>query len=521
MQVGVVTLVSNSRFGYEGLWKSTEEMIAALVLAGLVGGFLGSLILQRLRGPLQAVIDQAKAITERRFVSIPEPKVPELRQLAIAMNFTVSRLKAMFEEEAIRLESLRLEANCDALTGLANRESFMTQFDLALENKNSIGGIVMLARIPDLIAINRSLGRYAADDLLRRFGKSLENELSNHNHGAAARLNGADFALLLLDQTNARTAADSLLGAIARATKAYFMDQPAAYIAYAQFEPGMEASTVMMQLDTALALAESAGGDNLREAIFSADDKVPKSTQEWAELLRRALHENWAKLGAFAVSNFAGQLIHHDAPLRLKFDRDGEWIHAGHFLPMAERLHLTREIDLVAVALALAELKNNSQLVGLAVNLSALSIAIPQFRKSLIAQLQQHPGEAKRLWLEVPEAGALTHLDEFHKLCRELKGTHCRVGLEHFGRQFSQIGQFHDIGLDYIKLDVSFIRGINSHSGNQAFLKGVCAIGHNIGVMVIAEGVSTKAEFDALKELGFDGATGPWIKLPDVPEQKT
>ena len=99
-QVGTVSLASHSRFAYDALWKSAYEMAIALTFAGLVGGFLGSLVLMRLRRPLDAVIGQAKAIAQRRFVTIEEPTVPELRQLAVAMNATVGRLKTMFDEEA-------------------------------------------------------------------------------------------------------------------------------------------------------------------------------------------------------------------------------------------------------------------------------------------------------------------------------------------------------------------------------------------------------------------------------------
>jgi hypothetical protein len=68
-QVGTVTLVSHTRFAYRALWQSMLEMLGALAVSGIVGGYLGSLILRRLRLPLNAVIDQARAIArseERR-----------------------------------------------------------------------------------------------------------------------------------------------------------------------------------------------------------------------------------------------------------------------------------------------------------------------------------------------------------------------------------------------------------------------------------------------------------------------
>jgi EAL domain-containing protein (putative c-di-GMP-specific phosphodiesterase class I) len=116
-----------------------------------------------------------------------------------------------------------------------------------------------------------------------------------------------------------------------------------------------------------------------------------------------------------------------------------------------------------------------------------------------------------RLWIEVAETGALKHLAGIRDLCRELKAFHCRIGFEHFGHHFDQIGRLHDLGLDYLKIDASFIRGIEGNAGNAAFLKGVTGIAHSIGLQVFAEGVATQAELDALLNLGFDGATGPAV----------
>ena len=156
-QFGTVTLVSHSRFAYGALWKSAYEMVLALSVAGLVGGYLGSMVLRRLRGPLNTVIEQANAITQRRFVTVEEPQVPELKQLAVAMNTTVGRLKSMFEEEAGRLEAVRREANFDALTGLANRSHFMARLRQSLDSEDAVGGSLLLIRLADLVGIITSI----------------------------------------------------------------------------------------------------------------------------------------------------------------------------------------------------------------------------------------------------------------------------------------------------------------------------------------------------------------------------
>jgi EAL domain-containing protein (putative c-di-GMP-specific phosphodiesterase class I) len=87
-----------------------------------------------------------------------------------------------------------------------------------------------------------------------------------------------------------------------------------------------------------------------------------------------------------------------------------------------------------------------------------------------------------------------------------------KLGIEHFGHRFNQINLLHDLGVNYIKVDASFVRNIDVNPGNQSFLKGLVNMAHSIGIMVIAEGVLTDKEFNLLKKINFDGATGPAVK---------
>ena len=511
-QFGTITLISHSRFAYRALWNSAWQMMGALAIAGLIGGFLGATVLRRLKAPLQAVIDQATAITERRFVTIAEPKVPELKQLATAMNATVMRLKAMFEEEAARLESVRREANFDPLTGLANRSYFMARLHQSLDQEDVPGGSLILVRLADLAGINRRLGRAGADDFLRRTGACIGQCGEQRSLGIAARLNGADFAIMLPGETDGRAVADSLLKALIEAATPFIENETAASIGSGKFSYGMEMGTLLARVDAALAAAEAGGGNAVREVEANPEDELPRTSDQWSQMIHLALERNWVRLVSFPVADLSGRLLHRECPLRLMFDEKGEWLPAGRFLPIAERLKLTPALDLAAIALGLQELKSKPGLIGLAINLSASSLEDITFREKLLALLRTERNAAFRLWLEVAEGGALKHLAMFRELCHGLKAVGCRVGLEHFGRQFSRIGELHDLGLDYLKVDASFVHGIETNLGNQAFLKGLSGIAHSIGLQVFAEGVTSSAELEALKLVGFDGATGPAIK---------
>ncbi|MBK9351431.1 MAG: EAL domain-containing protein [Sulfuritalea sp.] len=511
-QLGTVTLVSHTRFGYEALWTSIREMIAALTLASLIGGYLGSLILRRLRRPLQAVIDQAVAITNRRFVTIPEPDVPELHQLAEAMNSTVERLKLMFDEEAARLEAVRREANFDSLTGLANRDYLIAELRSALDNEHSRGGTLLLIRVADLVGVNRRLGRDATDDLLCRVASTIGSSAAAFPEALPARMNGADFALLLPGQRPGRKFAEEVLDALVKVMEPFTDGGTSAYIGVGGFDRGTALRIVLAQVDSALIAAEAGAANSVQEAAIDGGDDLPESNQEWARLIRQALDRRQLRLVSFPVVDMRNRLLHEECPLRLRLSDSDEWLPAGRFLPVAEKIGMVPALDLMAMTLGLDELEARRGLPGLAINLSASTVAEPGSIRAVEALLKKHRLAASRLWVEVAENGVFKHLDQFRSLCQILHQYHCHVGVEHFGRQFSQIGQFHDLGLDYVKFDASFIRRLESSPGNQAFLKGASTIAHGIGLQVIAEGVVTTEEFSALVVAGFDGATGPGVK---------
>lgn len=511
--LGSVILMSRGQFAYKSLWRTALTMTGAILAAGLIGGILVSLVLRRIRRPMQEVIDQARAITEHRFISIPEPRVPELRQLAAAMNDTVARLREQFEDDAQRYESLRREANFDPLTGLANRTFFLASLEHALESEDSLFGALAIIRIPHLDLINREQGREAADDLLRRIGRAI-GELTPYCVGSyGGRLTGADFGLLLPAGCDTAATMDELLTKLVEAVEPVADRNAEIDIGHGDFMRGEKPTRLLARVDAAVAWAQSAGGNKVCQATADSDPNLPVSANEWRRAIRYALHEhNALKLVHHAIQINSDPAPHRECPLRIRVRDDGDWLPASRFLPLAERLGLVQELDLAVLAMALDELDNDTGAGGLWVNLSARSIADPDFCKQMLKLLEQHPDSRQRLWLEIPETGGLRRLVALRDLARDLKPLGCHLGLEHYGHHFNQIGLLYDLGLDFLKVDPGFIQGIDSNAGNQAFLTGLCEIAHRIGIQVYAEGVETEAELTKLAEMGFDGVTGVAVR---------
>ena len=509
-QFGTVELISHNQFAYRELWNGGLKLLGWFIIGGGLMGLLGMHWLRRIKQPLDAVVGQAQAISERRFLSIPEPSTPELKSVASAMNTMVGRLKAMFAEEAGRLEKLRREATLDGLTGLSNRSFFLNQLGAALSDDDAApSGSLLILRLADLAGINRRAGRERTDKLLRHLADTFTRLAADKPRAAAARLNGADFALLLPGIVDPAPATEALLATLRSLKDTEMIEgERVGYVASGIYLHGQSIGSLLSRVDTALATAESQSGLGCCQAEANGELGAV-SNAEWKTLLEGAIQTQRLRLIEFPVANSCGHLLHIECPLRLQACENGEWLAAGSFMPMAARLSLTTELDLAAARLALERIAAGAAAV--AVNLSGESIVDAGFRQRLFALIAGCKDLAPRLWLEVSEVGAFHHFDAFQIFCNTLRPLGCRLGIEHFGRQFKEIGHLQDIGLDYLKVDGSFIRAIDSQTGNQAFLKGLCNIAHNIGLTVIAEGVQTSEELAALPDLGFDGATGPAV----------
>jgi diguanylate cyclase (GGDEF)-like protein len=509
-QFGTITLASQSRFAYQDLWKGTLELSLWFVVGGLAAGLIGTLMLRLITRPLDHVVEQANAITRRQFITVELPKVPELRTVVRAMNDMVARVKQMFADEAARLESLRQQVNHDSVTGLPNRDFFIGSLREALSGEEgSAFGLLAIIRLADLNDINARLGHAKADALLQLVAKLLNETSAAQNNWLAARVRGSDFALLAPGAENAAALADGLVQAMRGLAASWPELEELFHLAVVGYQRGEPMETLLANADSALAIAEGKGPNESFASKHAGAVPLATTGEGWRSMLSNALSEQRLKLAGFPVLSASGVAIHQESVIRLQAKADGPWLPAGDFMPMAERLKLTADLDLQVIRLALSGLRTGRG--DIAVNLSADTIADWGFHNKLVGLLGEQPALCKRLWIEVAEQGVFRQLEAFRDLCRTLKGLGCQVGIEHFGHRFGEIAKLSDLGLDYLKVDGSFIHDIHLNHGNQEFLKGLCKMAHSIGVSVIAEGVRSAEELAVLPGLGFDGVTGPAV----------
>ncbi|MFF7709454.1 EAL domain-containing protein [Pseudomonas sp. NPDC007930] len=519
-QAAQVQVVSHPRFALQRLWKSALGSLAWLALCGLVSAALGGWLLRRQLRPLDAMAAQADAISQRHFeVLRPIPRTPELRRVVLALNQMVGKLEGLFGAEAARADQLQQEVFRDSLTGLGNRRLMETQLNnaLLLSEHNSPGYLLML-RLNDLGGLNQRLGGQATDALLCASADLLRLELRDplRSNWQAARNRGGEFALLapMMNAADARHLLTHLSDLLQQLYQTGASDcRPVGYLAAVPYHPGQNPQALWTHLDHALAEAEAHPDVPWSLALRSEEQPGP-TPHDWRGWLDRALQKRELNL-LFQPVVHCGPgraLMHHKVLARLQ-DEHGQPVVAGHFLPWVERLGWGARFDLVMLDRVLEHLARTPR--PLALSLSGDTLSNPADRNALLERLARSEALGRWLTLEADER-KLPDFNELMSLSVAIRARGFRFAIQHFGGQFSQIGNLTRLGLAWLKVEGSYIRGIDLHEDKRLFIEAMLRATHSIDLPLIAEMVETEGEFQVLHELGMQGAMGRFIGPPAV-----
>lgn len=509
--LGTLYVESHSRFAYTELWRNTRYLFSYFLLSALIIGLVGSVILRFITRPLHGVVNQAKAIGEQRFVTSREPYTKEFREVVRAMNQLSMKVKDMLAAEARKLNDWRQLMQHDRVTGLLERSPYIARLhNILLRDDAASTGILMVIHLRGLAELNRERGHQTMNHLLKAFGEQLHKLSQERSFSLAGRLNGSDFVLNIPILQTPEEIVERVLDTL-RESDPPLSNTLGLITAVTHYRPGESVSGLLETLDTVLAEADTdAEGRSQVILLTDSDDApaLPHHTDHWQRELEAAMDQQHFTLALFPVQHRDGHALHWEAPVRM-VQPNNHLLAAGHFLPWVKRLGLSAQLDLLVTGLALKHIATTDQ--PLAINLSTALLQDHHSCRQLLDRLMRHPEASKKLWLEFTESCVHRDIGRFRTFATEAKAAGCKVGIEHVGTEVSHIGELHDVGLDYMKLDGSFTQEINHHSGNQIFVRGLCSMAHTLGMQIIAEGVHSQAEWDALCALGIDGGTGPYF----------
>jgi diguanylate cyclase (GGDEF)-like protein len=495
-------------------FNQLELMIFALsAMILIVALFAAVLFAKTVSRPLSIMADGAGRIERGDYVSpIVVKQQDEIGDLAFAFNQMRSAIAA-------REEQIVFQATHDALTGLPNRTLFLERMSQEIANarrNNSFAGMVILD-LDRFKEINDTLGHNFGDQLIIDIGRRLTSALPE---GTVARLGGDEFAVLFgseLDVTSrVASAFDApfILGDVS-------IDVNASLGIALYPDHADDAATLLKRADIAMYDAKK---NQIGMATYEAgrDEHSLRRLSLMMELRQAIAKDELQLYFQPKVDVTTERVVHAEALVRWQHPRHGV-MRPDEFIPLAEQSGKIGMITKWVIRKAIAECASwraDGHDLTVAVNLSALDLfdsELPTFISGLLAEANL---PADKLLLEITESAIMKDAAFAQRVLRDLKRRGVCLAIDDFGTGYSSLAHLKRLPVDELKIDKSFVLHLSEKATDDlVIVRSTIELGHNMGLVVIAEGVETAESWSILKRLGCDMAQGYYMSPPLTSEK--
>ena len=421
------------------------------------------------------------------------------------------RLEAIVEEN----KRLKKDAFCDPLTELNNTLKF-TEVLNNISNEDA-NGVLLLVKASELANINQIKGRLAGDKYLKQIAQTIVKYTSKFNAASLFRISSTEFAALIPHAKLAES--DSFLKAIKGQFDVYqqSLKVPSiGHIALVPYKRDSQPVNLLSLADTALNVAQTMG-PNSYYTLEKADSIQQVGESRWKLTIENLLKNKSLVFYQQPIRSCrASQDFYQELLTRFK-NSEGKLLPTAAVIAMAERYDLITHLDKLIVTKALKMLRDTPQLTShVGINISTSSALNPSFQAWLKNFLKNHRQLATKIVLEVNEAGIQANTTASANFVRLAHSLGLRVSIEHFGMGLSAFRFFKEVRPDFIKLDGSFTKEIETNDDNKFFVKMMVDLAKRIDVAVIATNIESQSEKIELEQLLVDGLQGFYIASPKL-----
>jgi diguanylate cyclase (GGDEF)-like protein len=442
----------------------------------------------------------------------------ELARLRRFLEDLVAQRSAMLQ---VSEEKYRLLAHRDPLTGLPNRVLFAEHVAHAiLQAERSQKQLALLfLDLDHFKTINESLGHHVGDQVLIEGGRRLQALLPECD--TIARIGGDEYNIVLdhSEDMPIDLMAQRMIDAFA---EPFFVGAHSVYVGVSvgiALYPadGTSAETLQSNADAALHQAKVQGRGVLR--FFSPE--MTRRAKERLALdagLRRALVRQELRLHYQPqVDLFSGEVVGLEALVRWQHPERG-MIRPGEFIPLAEESGLVVPLGDWVLQEACRQTKEwldaGLALRQTAVNVSAVQLSRGHLAESVKNALQQSGIPPEQLELEITESCVMVDRDQSFKSLAELKALGVRLSIDDFGTGYSSLAYLQQLDVHTLKVDISFVRDMTTNSGNASIVRAIIALGHSLGLEVVAEGVEDETQAHVLRSMRCNVMQGYLVSQP-------
>ncbi len=421
--------------------------------------------------------------------------------------------------EATRAEArIAYLARHDWLTELPNRLQFRDVLDDALISVNCGSNKIALISIDldQFKAVNDTLGHPAGDELLKAVSARLRNCVREND--ILARLGGDEFAIIRSESAGRdglASLATRLIDSLSEPFRIGDDDVTIGTSVGIAIAPdhGGDFDTLLKSADIALYRAKSDGRGTYRFFEQEMDAKIRDQRALEIELTKALANGEFEVVYQPVISIAAREVTGFEALLRWHSPTRG-FVLPGLFIPVLEEIGLIDEVGAWVLRQACSDAKQWPTEAKIAVNLSPVQFKGNRLGLDVCTALAVSGLPAKRLELEITETAMLQDATTTLAVLRELKALGVSIALDDFGTGYSSLSYLQKFPFDKIKIDQSFVRELPVKEQSLAIVRAIIRLADSLGMMTLAEGVETSAQFEILRHERCAEAQGYLFSRP-------
>ncbi|PHQ79722.1 MAG: hypothetical protein COB66_06295 [Coxiella sp. (in: Bacteria)] len=442
------------------------------------------------------------------------------------IDTTIEKSK-LLDQVAIQKHELETLAHSDHLTGLKNRFSFEAILDEEIKRSKQqhLSFALLFLDLDDFKRVNGEFGHDVGDLLLNEVAFRLTHAL--HENDTLARFGGDEFAILLENITHIRYAgiiADKLIHSL---DKTYVIDEKEvsakASIGIACYpEAGTTRSELLKSADMAMYHAKGKGKSCFKYFTENLNTKFNKQIQ-LQHLSNDSIINDECHLLYQPIYNTTDlKIVSVEALIRWNHPTLGI-IEPDEFIPIAEQSGTINSIGSWVLEHALDQYSDwiHNQLrqpLKIAINVSPSQLLDKQFVALLKRLVSQYSLDPTNITIELTETAIMRPNDILDSLV-SIDSLNIKIAIDDFGTGFSSLRHLCALPIDVIKIDKSFVQSIHSNPNMAKMVKSIIAMAQNLELAVVAEGVTTKEQFQFLQENGCDYVQGFYLSKPLNPNE--
>jgi diguanylate cyclase (GGDEF)-like protein len=455
----------------------------------------------------------------------------DLRLLdTLAGNASVALQYDRLEQAVLQLsvlqEQLHHQAYHDPLTSLANRSLYTDKVREAIAARRGEVAVLFID-LDDFKTINDSLGHSAGDELLVSVASRLRSCLRPED--LVARLGGDEFAVMVEDAQDAEAAAVKVARRIMEAfvlPVGVGSESVAVYVSVgiaASHGGSFSAEELIRDADVAMYKAKTSGKGHF-QVFHPSMGAAVLERHGLKEELRLAIERNELTLYFQPIVDLdTGQLVAEEALVRWEHPRRG-LVGPAEFVPLAEETGLILSLGQYVLeeacqqarrwgARRAADPTGHSE-VAVHVNLSAVELRDPELVGRVQRTLAEAQVDPRSLIFEITETVLLDDSERVSAAIGQLRALGVRFALDDFGTGYSSLSYLHTLPFDMLKIAKSFVDGLARGGREASFVRMIIELARTLGVTVIAEGIETQDQVDALVILECDLGQGFHLGRP-------